>query len=57
MQRCAELERPAGVAPEQAAQKLATDRFIELAQTEGFVRMDEVVLGRLLDDDGLVARN
>ena len=39
------------------AQKLARDRFEELAQTEGFLHMGEEALGRLLDDDDLAARN
>ena len=42
---------------EEAARKLATARFEELAKTEGFMRMGEEALGRLLDDDHLAARN
>ena len=39
---------------EEKAQKLARDRFEELAKSEGFTRMDEEALGRLLDDDDLL---
>ncbi len=42
---------------EAAAWKLATERFEELATTEGFMQMSEEVLGRLLDDDDLAARS
>jgi hypothetical protein len=38
---------------EAAARQLALDRFEEVARTEGFMRMDERVLGGLLDDDAL----
>ncbi len=41
----------------EAALKLAKARYKELVQTEGFLRMGEEVLGRLLDDDRLAARN
>ncbi len=40
-----------------AAQKLATDRFEGLVKTEGFMRMGEDALSRLLEDDNLAARN
>ena len=40
---------------EVTAQNLATDQFEDLAKTEGFMQMDEQALGRLLDDDNLVA--
>ena len=42
---------------EQAARQLGTERFNELAQTEGFMRMSEEALGHLLGDDDLAARN
>ena len=42
---------------EVAARQLATERFEELATTEGFMRMSEEALGSLLEDDNLVARN
>ncbi len=42
---------------EAAAQRLAAKQFEQLAMTEGFMRMDEAALGRLLDDDHLAARN
>jgi hypothetical protein len=42
---------------EAAARKLATERFEQLATTDGFMRINEDVLGRLLDDDTLTARN
>jgi hypothetical protein len=42
---------------EAAAWKLAKERFEEFAKTEGFVHMEEEILGRLLEDDELVARN
>ncbi len=42
---------------ETAARKLATERFEDLTNTDGFMRMGEEVLGRLLDDDELAARN
>ena len=42
---------------EEAARKLATGRFEELAMTEGFMLMGEEALGKLLDDNFLAARN
>ena len=42
---------------EHAARKLATERFEELAKSEGFKRMNEEALGRLLDRDDLAGRN
>ena len=42
---------------ETATRRLATERFEELAKTEGFMQMGEEALGRLLDDDDLAARN
>jgi hypothetical protein len=42
---------------EAAARKLATERFEELAKTDGFMKMDEEALGGLLEDDRLISRN
>jgi hypothetical protein len=42
---------------EQAARKLATERFEELVQTKSFLQMGEEALERLLEDDFLAARN
>jgi hypothetical protein len=42
---------------EAAAWKLATEQFEQLAKTEGFLWMDEELLEKLLDHDGLITRN
>jgi hypothetical protein len=42
---------------ENATRRFAVDQFEELSATASFVCMDEEVLGSLLDDDGLNARN
>jgi hypothetical protein len=42
---------------EEVARRLATKRFEELSKTAGFMGMSEEVLGSVLDDDGLAARN
>jgi hypothetical protein len=40
-----------------ASRILAAQRFSQLAKTEGFMQMDEEVIGKLLDDDNLAASN
>ena len=42
---------------EVASQKLATERFDEFAKTQSFLRLEENVLGILLEGDDLVTRN
>ena len=42
---------------EEKAWELATERFEQLAKAEGFLWMDEEMLGKLLDDDRLITRN
>ncbi len=42
---------------EEAAMRLAAERFEEFVRTESFLSIDEKVLGSLLDDDGLSARS
>ncbi len=39
------------------ARSIAKERFDKLTQTEGFLRMGEECLGRLLEDDNLASRN
>ena len=42
---------------EAAAERMALDRFEEVAGTEGFLCLDEEALGRLVDDDRLEAES